>query len=548
MKFQVSLGPRAIKECINTRFAGREPWQVAAITATSVLAGVWVWNIVFQPESIVSRGKKFFFRMARKIPAVANKINKELSKISSDFEKDVKERMGHTNYNRVLQVKGKSKEEIIEELKKNLDLGHYRWDKGFVSGAVYYFSPELINLLTEVYGLASYTNPLHADIFPGVNKMESEVVSISTDLFHGSSKACGTMTSGGTESIIMACKAFRDYGREERGITNPEMILPRTAHPAFEKAAFYFGIRICYIPVDPLTTSVIIKKVKQAINSNTIMIVGSVPNYPYGTMDDIEALASLGRRYGVPVHVDCCLGGFLTAFMPQAGFELPPFDFSVPGVTSISADTHKYGFAPKGSSVVLYSKPEYRHYQYCVTTDWPGGVYGSPTINGSRAGGIIAACWATLMYFGLEGYVKSTRKIIETTKYIERELRMIPEIFIFGKPITSVIAIGSEVFHIYRLSEILNDLGWNLNPLQFPPGVHLCVTHMHVAEGIADRFVQDVKNTVKIIMNDPKSEVKGKMAMYGKSQSIPDRSIVSDFTKLYLDSTYYVPHEANSSN
>lgn len=148
-------------------------------------------------------------------------------------------------------------------------------------------------------------------------------------------------------------------------------------------------------------------------------MVGSCPNFPYGTIDDIEAISALGLKYNIPVHVDACLGGFLIMFMKRAGYPLKPFDFSLPGVTSISADTHKYGFTPKGSSVILYSEPKYRHYQFTVSTDWPGGIYGSPTVNGSRAGGVIAATWATLLYHGEDGYTEATKRIVDTTKYIE---------------------------------------------------------------------------------------------------------------------------------
>lgn len=239
---------------------------------------------------------------------------------------------------------------------------------------------------------------------------------------------------------------------------------------------------------------------------NLLQLVGSAPNFPYGTMDNIREIANLGLKYDIPVHVDACLGGFVIVFMKRAGYPVKPFDFSVPGVTSISADPHKvsvfflysqvqfeawgsfkfnlknififtslsfpfqYGFSPKGCSVILYSNKIYRNHQYTVTTDWPGGVYGSPTVNGSRAGGSIAACWATMIHFGEDGYIEATKSIIDIARYIERHLRTIKGIFIFGKPATSVIALGSHDFDILRLSEALNTLGWNLNTLQFPSG------------------------------------------------------------------------------
>ncbi|KAJ9576573.1 hypothetical protein L9F63_025530, partial [Diploptera punctata] len=500
----LKIGLENLKLFVNRSCSNLEPWQIISLTNHISLAGVWVWEFIFQEESLVDRSKKTVFKLAHK------KYQPLLRKL-----KEI-----HTLQH--YQNNGKNHHDIIEQVDQYLSFGDFNWKGGFVSGAVYNFNPELIKLLTEVYGRASYTNPLHPDVFPGVCKMEAEVVRISANLFHGSSDSCGTMTTGGTESILMACKAYRDYARAVKGIRKPEMVIPVTAHPAFDKGGSYFGIRVKRVPVDPETTTVDIQAVKKAISKRTIMLVGSAPNFPYGTMDDIEAIAALGVEYNIPVHVDACLGGFVIAFMNDAGYKLPRFDFSLPGVTSISADTHK---AP----------------QFCVSTDWPGGVYGSPTVNGSRAGGIIAACWATMMYFGLEGYVDATRKIVETTKYMEKRLRKMDGIFVFGTPATSVIALGSKEFHIYRLSDALSKRGWNLNPLQFPPGLHLCVTYMHTAEGIADRFISDVQEELAIIMKDPGKPVEGKFAMYGMSHSIPDRSIVGDFTRFFLDAMYYTP-------
>jgi len=227
--------------------------------------------------------------------------------------------------------------------------------------------------------------------------------------------------------------------------------------------------------------------------------------------------------------------------MKRAGYKLPPFDFSVDGVTSISVDPHKYGFAPKGSSIILYSEKKYRHHQYTVTTDWPGGVYGSPTVNGSRAGGIIAACWATLMNFGEEGYIEATKAIIDTAKYIEKELRKVEGIYIFGTPATTVVALGSNDFDIFRLSDKLCKKGWNLNALQFPSGIHFTVTYMHIIDGIADAFINDVKEIVIDLLKDPGQKVEGKMAIYGVAQGVPDRSLIGEFTRAFLDSMYYVP-------
>ena len=193
---------------------------------------------------------------------------------------------------------------------------------------------------------------------------------------------------------------YRDYAKNVKGIENPVIVAPVTAHAAFQKAADLLDMGIRHVGVDPKTQKVDLGAMRRAISASTCMLVGSAPQFPHGSVDDIRGIAGLGVKYGIPVHVDACLGGFLIAFMEEAGFPLEPFDFRVKGVTSISADTHKYGYAPKGSSVVLYSRPEFRRQQWFSVGDWPGGIYATSTIGGSRAGGIIAACWASLMYYG----------------------------------------------------------------------------------------------------------------------------------------------------
>ncbi|GAB0097795.1 Sphingosine-1-phosphate lyase [Sergentomyia squamirostris] len=522
-------------------FQNKEPWKIVAITTTAVLGTVWMWDFLRQEEGVISRSKKYFFRTIKKIPYVQAKITKELGKLSQDFEETIIKSSSGMPYITNLPELGHTDQEILNLVDSYLELGNYKWKEGRVSGAVYYYDPDLVALTQTVYGRASYTNPLHSDIFPGVCKMEAEVVRMTANLFHGGPEACGTMTTGGTESLIMACKAYRDYARAERGITTPNIVMPVTAHSGFDKAAQYLNLHVKTIPVDKATTSVDLRQMEKAITKNTIMLVGSAPNYPYGTMDDIEAIARLGRKYNIPVHVDACLGGFVIIFMKRAGYPLPPFDFRVKGVTSISADTHKYGFAPKGSSVILYSEKKYRRHQFTVTTDWPGGVYGSPSVNGSRAGGVIAATWATLIRFGLDGYTEATKRIVDTAKYIERGMRTMNGIYVFGQPATSVIAFGSHTFDIYRLSAALSALGWNLNNLQFPSGVHICVTFMHTREGVADKFLQDVREQIEEILKDPGKPVEGKMAIYGVAQSLPDRSLVGDFTRLFIEAMYFTP-------
>lgn len=494
---QVKIIFEFYKNTLNDTFSNKEPWKIATITTTTVLLATWFYDYVFnQEESFYERQKKVVFRLVKKIPKVKNKIEKETLMVREMFEKSMAERVKGIEYITNLPKNSLDPKEIHEILDKNLTLAEYAWHNGRVSGAVYYNQPHIKKLVMDVYGKTSYTNPLHVDIFPGVCKMETEIVRMVANLFHGGENALGSVTTGGTESILLACKAWRDYMRDVKGITKPEAVLPRTAHSAFDKAAQYFRIKIRYIPCDPTTWTVDIKAMEKAINKNTVMLAGSAPNFPYGTADDIKAIAELGIKYNIPVHVDSCLGGFLTAFMEEAGYDIPILDFRLPGVTSISVDTHKYGLTPKGSSVVLYRDRKYMHYQYTTTTDWPGGTYGSPTINGSRCGGNIAVTWATMLHIGRDKYVEYADKIIQTSRYIEQELRKIHGIFVFGRPLSSVVAIGSEYFDALKLASFLFKRGWNLNTLQYPSGLHIAVTHLHTQEGVADSLIKDIQELV----------------------------------------------------
>ncbi|KAH9360129.1 hypothetical protein HPB48_020344 [Haemaphysalis longicornis] len=253
----------------------------------------------------------------------------------------------------------------------------------------------------------------------------------------------------------------------------------------------------------------------RALSLPSVQLVGSCPQFPHGSIDPIQEIAELGLKYRIPVHVDACLGGFLVAFMEEAGFSMPPFDFRLPGVTSISADTHKYGFTPKGSSVVLYQSRKYHHYQFSVSTDWPGGVYCTPTMSGSRSGAVVACTWASLLYYSRQGYVEATRKIITTTRYIEQELRKIPGVKLLGSPDVSVVAVGSDELDPFQLLEKLVERGWNLNPLQYPAGFHLCVTLLHVSENVADRFLKDMRQCTADILQAPRKPSSGQVKVWG---------------------------------
>ncbi|XP_013384760.2 sphingosine-1-phosphate lyase 1 isoform X2 [Lingula anatina] len=532
---------------MNDLCEGFEPWQIIIVTFGLTVVLVWLKEFLFQDESLLERAKKFFFRNVRRLPMVKARIAAEIEKTRNDVE-DNFNKGGTITYMKHLPKQGLSQEKLFRLIEDYRQLADVNWEKGHCSGTVYSGDPVLTDIATKVYGIFAWSNPLHSDVFPDVRKMEAEVVRMCCNMFHGGPDSCGNMTSGGTESILMACKTFRDRAYE-KGIKFPEMLVPVTAHAAFDKAAHAFRIKIKHIPVDSFTMQVDVDAMKKAISRNTCMLVGSAPGFPHGIMDPIEEISKLGVKYDIPVHVDSCLGGFLVPFMDKAGFPLAPFDFRLPGVTSISADTHKYGYAPKGSSVVLYSNKNIRLYQYFVAPDWPGGIYATATLAGSRAGAIVAACWATMVYIGEQGYINSTRQIIQTRQYIEDGLRQIEGLFVYGKPSVSVIGFGSLDFNIYRLSDMLTSKGWNLNALQFPSSVHLCVTLLHTKPGVADHFLQEVRQCTAAILKDPNAKCGGMGAIYGMAQSIPDRSLVSEMVHCFLDGTTSTgPSTSNMTN
>lgn len=524
------------KNYVNGYCTKYEPWQLIAWSVLSTLLIVWVYNLIFQPESLWSRFKKKLFKLIRKMPIIGDKIDRIMAKTKKDIIKNMPFLKVNKEYVKTLPSQGLSTAEVLERLKEYSSMDVF-WQEGKASGAVYSGEPKLTELLVQVYGEFTWSNPLHPDIFPGTRKLEAEIVRMACSLFNGGPESCGCVTSGGTESILMACKAYRDLALE-KGIKNPEIVAPESAHAAFDKAAHYFGMKIVRVKQNK-NMEVDVRAMRRAISRNTAMLVCSAPQFPHGVIDPIPEVAKLAVKYKIPFHVDACLGGFLIVFMEKAGYPLEKqFDFRVKGVTSISADTHKYGYTPKGSSVVLYSDEKYRRYQFFVDADWQGGIYASPSMAGSRPGGIIAACWAALMHFGENGYVEATKQIIKTARFLKSELEKIKNIFIFGDPQLSVIALGSHDFDIYRLSNMMSAKGWNFNYLQFPKSIHFCITLVHTRKRVAIQFLKDIRESVTQIMKNPQAKTTGMGAIYGMAQATVDRNLVADLSSIFLDSLY----------
>ena len=481
-------------------------------------------------------------RRIRKIPFVKKRIEKEYAGIMGDLQQVIRPYKDDFTTCATLPGAGLSRRKILSEMQSIRSREEAKWKDGFASGAVYHGDVGHIDFLNKVYAINSQSNPLHSDLWPSASKFESEIVSMTAHMLGAGetsapSEICGVVSSGGTESILLAMKTYRDWARAERKITKPEMIAPVTAHAAFDKAAQYFNIKLVHIPVDSLFRADVVAA-RKAITKNTVVIVGSAPSFPHGAVDPIEELSELARSRGIGFHTDACLGGFILPWAKKLGYPVPAFDFSLPGVTSISADTHKYGYAAKGTSVILYRGMDLRHYQYFTITDWPGGLYFSPTFAGSRPGALSAACWAAMVSMGEKGYLEATNRILETAQKIKEGIKEIPHLTIFGDPLW-VIAFGSDTLNIYKVMDFMTKKGWSLNGLHKPSCVHLCVTLRHTAEGVGERFIEDLASAVEYVGAHPLD--KGDMApVYGMAATMPDRSIVGELLQRYIDILYKV--------
>ncbi|KAI9250288.1 sphingosine-1-phosphate lyase [Sporodiniella umbellata] len=480
---------------------------------------------------------KVFFKQLRRLPSVKAKIEKELSGTIAGMEHSIMSKEVGCDVHLQLPAKGLSEKDVMKSLEKLSSLKRADWEGGKVSGSIYHGGEDLTRILAEAYKIFAVANPLHPEIFPGIRRMEAESVAMVLSLYNAPDTACGTMTSGGTESILMACKTYRDMYRDLKGIRYPEMVVPDTIHAAFMKASSYFNIKLVTVPVDPVTLKMDLTMTARAITKNTVMIAGSAVNFPHGIADDIVGLGKLAKKHNIGLHVDCCLGSFIMPFLEKAGFPTTPFDFRVEGVTSISCDTHKYGFAAKGSSIIMYRNPTIRKYQYFLYSQWTGGIYASPSIAGSRPGALIAGCWAALMHMGEDGYLKTCQQIIGARRTMQEGVLSIPELHVKGDPVGPVLAFGANApYNIYAIGDKMSERGWNISAVQNPAALHVSATLPWVNS--ADQFVLDLKQCVEELVKDPSSGEGATAAIYGTAATVPDKTILDDAAAGFIDLLY----------
>jgi len=391
---------------------------------------------------------------------------------------------------------GRSHDDILEHLHA-LRADDANWRDGRTFGLVYDGGPEAHAIAEAAASIYLHENALNTLAVPSLGEIQRDVVGSMAELLHGT-EASGFMTSGGTESILMAVKSARERGRDQRGIERGEIVLADSAHAAFHKGAHYFGLDKTVVPVGP-DYRCDTDAMADAITDRTVLVVGSAPQYPHGVIDPIEDLASIAAAADANMHVDACMGGFILPFMERLGEDLPRWDFRVPGVTSISLDVHKLGYAPKGASIILHRTKALRRYQTYTFDDWLGGFYASPSMQGTRAGLPMATAWAVMQRLGIDGYERLTRVTIDTARTIRAGVRAIDGLTIVGEPQAQLLAITiDEGWHdrldIFRVGDALATRGWYLDRQHRPDSLHATVSNGNAP--VADQFLADLTEAV----------------------------------------------------
>ena len=417
---------------------------------------------------------------------------------------------------------GRVADEILAELARREDRDA-DWRGGRVFSLVYHAGDAHEQLLQRAHAAYASKNLLNPLAFASLKQLEKELVATAGELLHCRG-AVGTVTSGGTESILCAVAAYRDRARRRRPwIRRPELIVPRTIHPAFDKAAHYFGVRLVKCEVDREMRADV-RAIARAIGWRTIGIVASAPQYAHGVVDPIPELGALAQARGLPLHVDACVGGFVLPWLERLGRALPRWDFRVPGVTSISADLHKYAYAGKGASLLLWRRLEDFRDQIFVATEFPGGIYASPTMLGTRPGGPVAAAWAALQGLGEDGYLDLARRAIDAADALRAGIAAIPGLRLLGRPDATIVSYAADC-SMYALADRLEARGWTVDRQHRPSSIHLTVTANHAP--VVERYLADLRAAVDEVRADPSLAREGSAPMYGMAARLPLRRLVA---------------------
>ena len=406
--------------------------------------------------------------------------------------------------------------------------GDVDWKGGRVFSLVYHGGDAHSAFLKEAHAQFFSENGLNPLAFQSLKRMEKDVSRMTATMLRGDSNAVGTMTSGGTESLLLAVKTYRDLARKKRPwIRRPNLVLPISAHPAFDKAGHYFGVRLKKAPLGP-DMRVDVAKLARLVDRNTVMIAASAPQYPHGVIDPIAEIGAIAERKGVPFHVDACVGGFLLPFLERLGLPVPAWDFRVPGVTSISADVHKYGYAAKGASTITYRSIDYLKHQFFVATDFPGGIYVSPSMPGTRPGGPIAAAWAGLQALGDEGLTALAASSWKATRALRDGIAAIDGLRLVSDDPTTIVCWASSDPAIDTFADPEANR-WHVIQ-QFTVIAH--------HEPITERYLADLRASVDFVRAHPEYRARGNAAMYGLVARLPVRGAVRVAVEKMVEQMY----------
>jgi len=493
------------------------------------------YNIIMFAYKILLNSRKNIRNTIKMIPYVKNKISLERQKIIMNIHTKFDNQLDNIEPQELPHI-GFNSDKLVGLFELMAKKGDIKYRDGRVSGATYSNNKDLDNTMTKIFPYFNKSNPLHTNLYPAVRKMEQECIAIMIKMFNGNDGSngsngsngtcCGTFTSGGTESILLACKTYRDRALAELNIREPEIIVSSTVHCAFNKACKYFNIKLVMIPCTE-NGYYDTYKLEKSITSNTILIVGSTPSYNLGIIDQCLKLNDIALKHNISLHIDACIGSFLVNLSDYK------FDFTLPAVTSISADFHKYGLSPKGASSILYRNKELMKYQYFIDEKWSGGIYASTAFAGSRCGNIVALTWATLMYHGSLGYQANYKHIMVLKDYFIDKIRGIHELYIYGNPVLSIIAVNSNELNINTVADELKNKSWEVNVIQFPRGFHFCITSYHTKE-VLDNFFYDLTNIINDLTSDGKGNETYSPCIYGTMEKINDTDIMNDVITDYL--------------
>jgi glutamate/tyrosine decarboxylase-like PLP-dependent enzyme len=388
--------------------------------------------------------------------------------------------------------RGMSRDDVFDQLEA-YRAHDVRWREGRAFTLAYSAGPDVVAVAEEAYRRFSTENGLNTHAFPSLQRIQHDVVEIVNGWFEGGPEAAGFITSGGTESLLLAVKGARERGRAERGVTRPNVVLPASAHAALEKGCYYFGVESRRVPVRADWTADV-EAMAAAIDDDTVMVVGSAPQYPQGVIDPIPEIAALAAGRDINCHVDACMGGVTLTYLRRLGHDVPPWNFTVPGVTSISVDLHKYGYSAKGAGVLLHRTKRLRGYQTYVTDNWLGGVYGSSGVLGTKSGGPWAAAWAVLHFLGDEGYLRLTAAARSACAELTAAVDAIPELQVRARPQSTLLAFGAAdpaSLDVFAVADALWRRGWYVDRQGPPASLHCTVNAVH--EGKIPSFVDDLR-------------------------------------------------------